>query len=60
MELAGIGALISMSLYKTHDVPSLLAHLLQLGPWRRNNEKGDIEVFNCECAVLKPWLILIY
>ncbi|KOB52242.1 putative Zinc finger protein MYND domain-containing protein, partial [Operophtera brumata] len=46
MEQAGIGALISTSLYKTHDVPSLMAHLLQLAPWRRNNEKGDLEVFN--------------
>ncbi|KOB52127.1 Zinc finger protein MYND domain-containing protein [Operophtera brumata] len=53
MEQAGIGALISTSLYKTHDVPSLMAHLLQLAPWRRNNEKGDLEVFNYDLVLAK-------
>ncbi|KAI8432801.1 hypothetical protein MSG28_013751 [Choristoneura fumiferana] len=45
MEAAGVGASIATNLYKTHDVPSLLAHLLQLEPWKRTNEAGDLETF---------------
>ncbi|XP_045455912.1 zinc finger MYND domain-containing protein 10 [Melitaea cinxia] len=46
MEAAGIGASISTNLYKTFDVPSLLCHLIQLQPWRKVNDKGDIQIFN--------------
>ncbi|XP_049880056.1 zinc finger MYND domain-containing protein 10 [Pectinophora gossypiella] len=46
MDAAGAGASIATNLYKTHDVPSLLSHLLQLEPWKRTNDKGDLETFN--------------
>nr|XP_026499365.1 zinc finger MYND domain-containing protein 10 [Vanessa tameamea] len=46
MEVAGIGASISTNLYKTYDVPSILCHLIQLQPWRKVNDKGDIQIFN--------------
>ncbi|XP_026750576.1 zinc finger MYND domain-containing protein 10 [Galleria mellonella] len=46
MEAASVGASISTNLYKTNDVPSLLAHLLKLEPWKRTDEKGDLLMFN--------------
>ncbi|KAJ0171510.1 hypothetical protein K1T71_013060 [Dendrolimus kikuchii] len=46
MEVAGFGASIATNLYKTNDVPSLLAHLTQQEPWKRRDEKGDWEYFN--------------
>ncbi|KAI5641293.1 MYND finger domain-containing protein [Phthorimaea operculella] len=46
MEAAGAGASISTNLYKTHDVPSLISHLLELEPWKRTNQNADLETFN--------------
>ncbi|CAH0403026.1 unnamed protein product [Chilo suppressalis] len=46
MESAGVAASMATNLYKTHDVPSLLAHLLQLQPWRRVDDKGNLQTFN--------------
>ncbi|CAH2057261.1 unnamed protein product, partial [Iphiclides podalirius] len=46
MEVSGLGACSATNLYKTNDVPSILCHLLQLEPWRRINDKGDLQVFN--------------
>ncbi|XP_072948432.1 zinc finger MYND domain-containing protein 10 [Epargyreus clarus] len=46
MEAAGAGASIATNLYKTYDVPSVLCHLLQQEPWKKIDDKGDIEVFN--------------
>lgn len=48
MEAVGVGASIATNLYKSNDVPSLLSHLLQLQPWRRTDEKGELQTFNCE------------
>ncbi|XP_021207310.2 zinc finger MYND domain-containing protein 10 isoform X2 [Bombyx mori] len=46
MEVAGIGASISTNIYKTHDVPSLLCHLITQEPWKRSNEQGEMQIFN--------------
>ncbi|OWR42439.1 zinc finger MYND domain-containing protein 10 [Danaus plexippus plexippus] len=46
MEVAGVGASISTNLYKTFDVPSILCHLLQLEPWKKVNDNGDMQIFN--------------
>ncbi|KAL0811990.1 hypothetical protein ABMA28_009388 [Loxostege sticticalis] len=46
MEMAGVGASMATNLYKTHDVPALLAHLIQLQPWRRTDDKGELQTFN--------------
>ncbi|XP_013191818.2 zinc finger MYND domain-containing protein 10 [Amyelois transitella] len=46
MEVAGVGASLATNLFKISDVPSLLAHLIELQPWKRMNDKGDMEVFN--------------
>ncbi|XP_013145757.1 PREDICTED: zinc finger MYND domain-containing protein 10 [Papilio polytes] len=46
MEAAGSGVSIATNLYKTNDVPSILCHLLQLEPWKKVNDKGDIQIFN--------------
>lgn len=48
MEVVGVGASISSNLYKTYDVPSILCHLIQLEPWRRVDEKGELQMFNCK------------
>jgi hypothetical protein len=47
METAGVAASMATNLYKTHDVPSLLAHLIQLEPWRKTDDKGQLQTFNC-------------
>ncbi|XP_053618333.1 zinc finger MYND domain-containing protein 10 [Plodia interpunctella] len=46
MEIAGVGASMATNLFKISDVPSLLAHLIELQPWKRANDKGDMELFN--------------
>ncbi|XP_063547405.1 zinc finger MYND domain-containing protein 10 isoform X2 [Cydia strobilella] len=46
MEGAGVGASIATGLYKTNDVPSILAHLLQEEPWHRATESGELQTFN--------------
>ncbi|XP_034825990.1 zinc finger MYND domain-containing protein 10 isoform X1 [Maniola hyperantus] len=46
MEVVGVGASISSNLYKTYDVPSILCHLIQLEPWRRIDDKGELQIFN--------------
>ncbi|XP_063633402.1 zinc finger MYND domain-containing protein 10 [Cydia splendana] len=46
MEGAGVGASIATGLYKTNDVPSILAHLLQEAPWHRTTESGELQAFN--------------
>lgn len=48
MEVAGVGASIATCLYRTHDAPALLSHLLQAEPWRRITDSGDEQTFNCE------------
>ncbi|XP_023947226.2 zinc finger MYND domain-containing protein 10 [Bicyclus anynana] len=45
MEVVGVGASISSNVYKTYDVPSILCHLLQLEPWRRVDDKGELQIF---------------
>lgn len=55
MEVAGAGASIATNLYKTYDVPSLLSHLLQLEPWQRTDDKGDLQTFNCEFNMAENW-----
>ncbi|CAG9792736.1 unnamed protein product [Diatraea saccharalis] len=46
METAGVAASMATNLYKTHDMPSLLSHLLQLEPWKRFDDKGNLQTFN--------------
>ncbi|XP_035452063.2 zinc finger MYND domain-containing protein 10 [Spodoptera frugiperda] len=46
MEVGGAGASISTNLYKTHDVPSLLTHLLLHEPWMKRNDSGELQTFN--------------
>ncbi|XP_045505367.1 zinc finger MYND domain-containing protein 10 [Colias croceus] len=46
MEVAGVGASISTNLYKTYDVPSILCHLINLQPWKKVGDFGDIQIFN--------------
>lgn len=48
MEVGGAGASISTNLYKTHDVPSLLTHLLLHEPWMKRNDSGELQTFNCK------------
>ncbi|XP_028162273.1 zinc finger MYND domain-containing protein 10 homolog, partial [Ostrinia furnacalis] len=45
MESVGVGASMATDLYKTHDVPSLLAHLISLRPWTRSNDSGEQQIF---------------
>lgn len=59
METAGIGASIATCLYKTHDVPTLLCHLIHRQPWTRISDKGDVQIFNCEWILyLNRWCCL--
>ncbi|CAH0596960.1 unnamed protein product [Chrysodeixis includens] len=46
MDVGGAAASISTNLYKTHDLPSLLTHLLLHEPWKKNNDKGELQTFN--------------
>ncbi|XP_075985801.1 zinc finger MYND-type containing 10 [Anticarsia gemmatalis] len=46
MEVGGAAASIATNLYKTHDVPSLLTHLLLHEPWQRRDENGELTTFN--------------
>ncbi|XP_041974306.1 zinc finger MYND domain-containing protein 10 isoform X1 [Aricia agestis] len=46
IESTGVGASLSTNIYKTHDLPSLLCHLIQLQPWRKFDDKGNLLMFN--------------
>ncbi|CAB3229726.1 unnamed protein product [Arctia plantaginis] len=46
MEITGAAASIATNLYKTHDVPSLLSHLILHEPWKRIDEKNELLTFN--------------
>ncbi|XP_038218288.1 zinc finger MYND domain-containing protein 10 [Zerene cesonia] len=46
MEVAGVGPSISTNLYKTYDVPSILCHLINLQPWKKVGDSGDVQMFH--------------
>ncbi|CAK1591178.1 unnamed protein product [Parnassius mnemosyne] len=45
MEAAGLGASIAINIYKSNDVPSILCQLIQMEPWKKFNENGELQMF---------------
>ncbi|CAG5055031.1 unnamed protein product [Parnassius apollo] len=45
MEAAGLGASIAINLYKSNDVPSIVCQLIQMEPWKKLNENGELQIF---------------
>ena len=50
----------SARLYNTHDTPLLMAELLQLEPWLKRDDNGNMQLFIGNSIIIYVYLIVDY